>query len=430
MRKKLKKAGTFSSPSGQEKPLKAPKKGPSAPDSDELWKAVLELGGDKNDLKLIGEAEDDGVDEETVEFTPESEKELKALINQLGLRKISPMSEGERQVQEVSSAAPEEGAQTSKVEEEDKKVDLTENCFHFVKSLPDRTRCVVKSGVKWYELLLGADADGDAAPVSDYWVTKLEKYAASVLELEAGNFKKTNFQSHGKGKRQGSSDMAYLQTVLKSGTLSDKVSAHVVLLQESPVHNLAALEALVAMVSLKSRRPCMIAIDALKDLFVSYLLAPERPLLTFAEHPFGRLAALSGGNKDTRDRYLAVWMFEHRLKEIYGRFLAALLEVSKDSIEKSRTKTTQTAADLLAANPEREQELLERIVNKLGDPSRSVASKAMHNLCTVLEEHSAMKEVVLREVERLLYRPNVSPKAQYYGICFLSQVSIHVLPVK
>lgn len=32
-----------------------------------------------------------------------------------------------------------------------------------------------------------------------------------------------------------------------------------------------------------------------------------------------------------------------------------------------------------------------------------------------------MKQVVLNEIERLLFRPNVSTKAQYYGICFLSQ---------
>ncbi len=80
--------------------------------------------------------------------------------------------------------------------------------------------------------------------------------------------------------------------------------------------------------------------------------------------------------------------------------------------------------ETLMSNPEREAELLERLVNKLGDPSRSVAAKAMYQLRLLLGEHPAMKGVVLREVERLLYRSNVGKKAQYFGICFLSQVNV------
>ena len=60
--------------------------------------------------------------------------------------------------------------------------------------------------------------------------------------------------------------------------------------------------------------------------------------------------------------------------------------------------------DLLIQNPEQEQELLSRLVNKLGDPVRSIAAKAMYQLGKLLEEHPAMKMVVLREVERILYR--------------------------
>jgi hypothetical protein len=39
---------------------------------------------------------------------------------------------------------------------------------------------------------------------------------------------------------------------------------------------------------------------------------------------------------------------------------------------------------LLAGNPEQEQLLLERLVNKLGDPTRTVASKAMYHLTLLL----------------------------------------------
>ena len=52
-----------------------------------------------------------------------------------------------------------------------------------------------------------------------------------------------------------------------------------------------------------------------------------------------------------------------------------------------------------------------------------VAGKAMYQLGELLKEHPVMKMVVLKEVERLLYRQNITPKAQYYGILFLSQVA-------
>jgi hypothetical protein len=38
------------------------------------------------------------------------------------------------------------------------------------------------------------------------------------------------------------------------------------------------------------------------------------------------------------------------------------------------------------------------------------------------QEHPAMKAVVVTEVHRLLFRPNVSERAQHYGITFLNQV--------
>ncbi|KAJ8970201.1 hypothetical protein NQ314_001348 [Rhamnusium bicolor] len=65
--------------------------------------------------------------------------------------------------------------------------------------------------------------------------------------------------------------------------------------------------------------------------------------------------------------------------------------------------------------------LLSYIVNKLGDPSQKVASKAIYCLTQLLFKHSNMQGVVLNEIEKLLFRPNISSRAQYYSLCFLSQ---------
>lgn len=60
-------------------------------------------------------------------------------------------------------------------------------------------------------------------------------------------------------------------------------------------------------------------------------------------------------------------------------------------------------------------------MNKLGDPSQKVAAKTIFCLSQLLYKHPKMKDIVLSEIEKLVFRSNVSHKAQYYSICFLSQ---------
>jgi ribosome biogenesis protein MAK21 len=63
-------------------------------------------------------------------------------------------------------------------------------------------------------------------------------------------------------------------------------------------------------------------------------------------------------------------------------------------------------------------------VNKLGDPAKKMGSRALYYLQQLLEEHPRMKKVVVEEVERLLFRNNISKRAQYYGICFLNVIKL------
>lgn len=61
------------------------------------------------------------------------------------------------------------------------------------------------------------------------------------------------------------------------------------------------------------------------------------------------------------------------------------------------------------------------IVNKLGDPSHKIGSKVIYSLTQLLDRHPAMKAVVANEVEKVIFRPNMSKRAQYYSVCFLAQ---------
>ena len=204
-----------------------------------------------------------------------------------------------------------------------------------------------------YEVCPVEDDDIEESDIesNDYWLQKIETYATKLLDQEVTNVANIN---------EKSSDKQWLKTVLKSGTLTDKISAYSVLLQEHPVANLGSLDNLIDMISLKSRRPCLLAIDALLDLFPNYLLPNDRKLSKFQEQPMKLLTKLSSGNKDARDKYLILWMFENKLKDCYKKFLVNLAEVGKDTIEKTRMKVMSVNLQLLIKSPEQEQELLSR----------------------------------------------------------------------
>ena len=55
-------------------------------------------------------------------------------------------------------------------------------------------------------------------------------------------------------------------------------------------------------------------------------------------------------------------------------------------------------------------------------PVRKVASRAAYFLQCLLTEHPRMKAVVVREVERFLFRRNLQDRARYYAVVFLSQM--------
>lgn len=186
----------------------------------------------------------------------------------------------------------------------------------------------------------------------------------------------------------------------------------------------------------------MISLDTLTELFLSDLLIPEKKLKPFHDRPLSKLDELSSGNSGTRKKYLSVWYFEDQLKECYTQFVLALNKAAHDSVESNKEKAISCMYKLLAGNPEQEkvkfinnpyfiyykftlcfflQNLLSYIINKLGDPSQKVASKAIYCLTQLLRTHPVMKQVVLNEIEKLLFRSNISEKAQYYSICFLAQ---------
>ncbi|XP_059177905.1 CCAAT/enhancer-binding protein zeta-like [Physella acuta] len=388
----------------------------------------------EEDKVILQNVED--VDEESAvdvdangEDIPESE--ILAFLQKLGVEKHRPFpvatakgSKNDKSKKEAnkSSATTETTKQKKDVQASTKKnaeknkppvkAEDLKPVLQFLKLPKARKNLLLKPGQMWREEKAHPIPD---QPPDGTVLQEAEKLAKKILEEEI-----SMYSTEKAGTKN--SEARWLKTVLASGTLSDKMAALTLLIQESPVHNMSSIDSLIAMAGKKGRREAMMAVDTLRDLFISGLLPEERKLRAFKQQPLTEILKLSEGNLDTRDRILLMWSFEDQLKLKYAQFIKTLGEMSFDTLQTSKEKALSTIHHLLTSKPEQENALLPMLVNKLGDPL--IKSKAMYLLTKLVDEHPNMKAVIVREVEQLLYRPNVSQRAQYYAICYLTQLHL------
>ncbi|XP_056021868.1 CCAAT/enhancer-binding protein zeta-like [Ostrea edulis] len=406
-------------------------------------KIVGELGGDKNDIQLLKGIDES--DEEIIDVFDDSghedgikRDEIIDFIKNLGIREQFAEDEpeedkGKKKKNKKLATIP--GSEETEVQEEPppgakkkqknkykiQHEEISSTTSNLQKSkgwslkthqslYTSRSYLLVKPGQESFE---EEDVEEITSLPSDL-EEQLESFASKLLEDEVSVYLRQR-------ENAKKSETRWIKTVLTTGTLTDKVAALTLLVQESPIHNLQNLDSLLNMCRKKSKRESMVAADTLKDLFITNLL-PDRKLKPFDEHPFGDLGEISGGNKDTVDRKLLKWFYEHKLKEKYSSFIKALEVMSKDNILATRQKALGIFFELLVEKPEEEKVLLGLLVNKVGDPEYKVAAQASHQLTKLVDKHPNMKTVVVKEVEQLLYRPNIPVKAQYYCICFINRL--------
>lgn len=271
---------------------------------------------------------------------------------------------------------------------------------------------------KWYEEYQKAVGPCKHSK-SEADVLYLRDEGKKYLDAETAAFQLKQSKSH-------DSETKWLKTALQRGTTSDKIAASIVLVQDNPKYNLGRLTSLVSQVRGAKHNQCGMIIMSLKDLFLDDLLHPKFKLLKLEEQDLDRLNVENESDpivktSHARNRLLAHWYFEDQLREQYERFVLNLSAVASDTVDTNREKAISAMAALLVGNPEQQHKLLELLVNKIGDPSSKVGSKAVFCINKLLREHPNMKLVVLREVEKLLFRKNVSQRTQYYGICLLVQ---------
>lgn len=270
---------------------------------------------------------------------------------------------------------------------------------------PSDSKLLIKLDEKWFkQKILTGSTEVKRLPRDQ--ALELKREAEQLLASDTSVYRK----SLDKGMRK--SEFDWIWKVLKTGALADKLSANSLLNQDSAVHNLTSLKVMLQLCQAKGKREYLLASEHLKELLLADVLPPFK-LRNFAE-----LAVTMPSTGRERSIHLILSYYEDQLKFLYKEFIDTIEKMSHDPVVATKNKSIYLMYELLANKPEQEQLLLSHMANKLGDPCPKAASHALHLLNKlVTSDHPAMKEVVAKEVERVLFRANIKERTQYRCLC-------------
>jgi ribosome biogenesis protein MAK21 len=381
---------------------------------------VRALGGSNEDIEFLAEVDSDSEVEGTEDVASTDTKKGKANLTK-GMSNILK----EIALAQGQEAEPEPSSDEESADEPEEDVEKPASLKATKKKLMAGLRCEPRPD--WYTPILSVPTTSsaqDAVPSSDGLV-RLKAFAEQLLEQENSSYRE---------KHQSGASRNFYNTVITSGTLSDKISALTLAVQESPIHNKQALESLFSMSKKRSRTQAIDVLRALKDLMAQSTLLPDsRRLYSFSTQPkllrtVKHLRNWREGDKLPKgitEEYLIPWAFESWLKEQYFEMLQTLETWSNDEIEFSKSRSLSYVYELLKERPEQEANLLRLLINKLGDPVKKIASQASYLIMQLLTAHPAMKSIVISAIETdFIFRPGQAMHGKYYAVVTLNQTPL------
>ncbi|EPS32259.1 hypothetical protein PDE_07219 [Penicillium oxalicum 114-2] len=427
---------------GEKRKVDQPAAGSKKSDGqDALRQEIMALGGTEEDLELLADIDS----ESEVEGAPSKSKskggdedlrkELSKMLEAAGHVVPDDIAEDEVEAEaELDDENEDEEGQS--LEDEGSEADSEETNVLDVPAVAKAREPEIVVPKEYAKLAFLPRSDWYAAPLPAlatakqvsalprHLIDRIHELANSLLQAENDEYAKAQQAS-------ASSSHKFYTTIMSSGTLSDKISALTLAVQESPLHNTKSLETLIGLGGKRSRAQAVEVLRSLKDMFAQGTILPaDRRLKSFANQP-GLVAAFqgAGGRWTERDplpgglqkSHLIVWAFEDFLKEQYFQILKILEVWCNDEIEFSRSRAVSYVYELLKERPEQEANLLRLLVNKLGDPGKKIASRASYLLLQLEQTHPLMKPLIIKAVEELLFRPGQSQNAKYYAIITLNQ---------
>ncbi|KAI0553382.1 CBF-domain-containing protein [Xylaria curta] len=413
-------------PTGDSRPRSHDKK--TQPGNENvLLDEIKALGGDEDDFKLVGDIDSDDEAVNSHTGSRDADKLLRAELasfaaglgfDQVQQDIVSEESDVEDDQGDDNTSADDNGEEVDDEDDDDETEDSP--------TIDPKRKTIFEPRPDWYavELKTLPNPTSDEVEPFTTTITALKNYAKTLLDEDTTAYS-TSFAA--------SSSRKFMSTIMSSGTMSDKVSALTLAIQESPMHNIKAFENLMGLGAKRSRGPALAALAALVDLLGPGMILPsDRRLRTFTSQ-LGLIGTLQ--KHDTKSwsvgkalpgkitkAHLLSWYFEDWLKDAYFKMIQSLEVWCDDEIEYARTKAVDQVFALLRDKPEQESNLLRLLVNKLGDRDRKIASRASYLLLQLLTTHPRMKQVVMHSIEQdVVFRSGQNNRAKYYAVNTLNQ---------
>ncbi|CAH6722088.1 ribosome biogenesis protein Mak21p [[Candida] jaroonii] len=385
--------------------LKAFIKGIGLKGEVEIVEDIPELvEGDEEEVEEEDVEEAEEEEEEEVEEEEEDDVEKEQEQEQAKEKEIDTKSESSESESESESSDSSDSESEPEVEMEEQKPEPIPQPVDDGKitdfSAVDNSKLKIPGRLDWYN-----------TPLSSFEPQRLDKFGIDRLLERAQKAINTDNETYLKEFTSNNSQKKFLSQILKDGTLNDKISALTLLIQESPLHNIKAMDTLLNFCEKKSRTAALQAINAYKDLLVNGLL-PDRKLLPFNKRPLSTTLS---------DTHLAIYYFEDYVKKSYFKLIEILGHLCHDPIVHVKMNILTHIFDLLKAKPEQEANLLRLGVDKLGDVENKVAGKTSFQILQLEQAHPAMKKIICNSIIDIVFKTNVEHNAQYYGVLTLNQ---------
>ena len=311
-----------------------------------------------------------------------------------------------------------------------------------------QSRILLKNYETWYSILsaeFDTKCERGNKMLSEQKLIEIESYIEKIFQTEVDLFNswKTDWKND----------------LLTSGTRKDQITAKSSLIESAAIHQLANLDSLIDLVRKgklrkgvaesngkgsvqndhSSREQILTAIGALEQLWIKSLL-PDRNLIPFERRPLVDVNSLAQNDPIARNKILVIWYFESLLEQRFRTFVINLNFCLHDTVEKIRERAIKCILILLSNKPhldkveDEKMNILRLLIDKTGDPNRTVASYASHCAGSLLIRHSPLKEPMIIEAENLLFRLTSSKNSQqssskasssnamHYCVCFLNQI--------
>ena len=208
-------------------------------------------------------------------------------------------------------------------------------------------------------------------------------------------------------------ELRLAQQLQRSGTLNDKVSALMLQVNKSfrpqTYCNFEAIDSLLAIAHKKSRFHSQAALEALSELFTDLIL-PHTPLRSFAP--------------ETEASEADLVYFESEVKRRYSQFIEVLKQHAQDAVEHHKKLAIRMLCELALKKAEQREQVLEAVVNKLGDAVTAVPTSVILECNSLVRRRRQLIPQLLTVVTRFMLRKNNGPDALFYSVVLLNSIKL------